>query len=164
VPGEALDFDVTVLNDKTGHSIPSGVSFSREMWIEVTLRDGAGNAIYRSGSLDPTTGDLLQDPDLEFFGAIAYDANGAPTSMNFRAASIDESKLLPFRASRTANYSIMIPEGALFPLKLEVVLRFRPVRPSMIRELDLERLLPIEIFEMARFTRPLHRLENFSSP
>ena len=31
---------------------------------------------------------------------------------------------------------------------MTAALRFRPVPPGMVRELDLERLLPIEIFDM----------------
>jgi hypothetical protein len=36
-----------------------------------------------------------------------------------------------------------------------VTLRFRPVRPSMIRELALDRLLPIEVFTMAEDVRTI---------
>ena len=151
--GMPFKFDVTILNDRTGHSIPSGVSFAREMWIEARVTDGSGATLLHSGSLHPN-GDLVseaEDPSLAFFGAIAHDAQGNPTSMNFRAVSVDESRMIPFQGSSKKSYSALIPKGASSPLHLEVVLRFRPVRPSMIRELGLERLLPIEIFEMARF-------------
>ena len=156
-PGELLDFDVTIVNDRTGHSIPSGVSFSREMWNEVKVTDGSGAILLHSGSLHPN-GDLVtetEDPDLAFFGAIAHDPQGAPTSMNFRAATVDESRMIPYLASKTNSYSAQIPLGATAPIRVEVAVRFRPVRPSMIRELGLDRLLPIEIFEMARFDAEL---------
>jgi hypothetical protein len=151
--GASFEFDVTILNDRTGHSIPSGVSFAREMWIEALLTDGSEATLFHSGSLHPN-GDLVtesEDPSLAFMGAIAYDAKGNPTSMNFRAVSVDESRMIRSQESKTFSYSALIPPGATSPLHLEVVLRFRPVRPSMIRELGLERLLPIEIFEMERF-------------
>jgi len=156
-PGAPLDFDVTIVNDRTGHSIPSGVSFSREMWIEARVSDGSGATLFHSGFLHPN-GDLVteaEDPDLAFFGAIAYDAKGAQTSMNFRAATLDESRMIPVLGSRTHSYSAEIPAGALSPIRVDVALQFRPVRPSMIRELGLDRLLPIEIFEMERFTTDL---------
>jgi hypothetical protein len=157
MPGAPLDFDVTIVNDRTGHSIPSGVSFSREMWIEARVTDGTGAILFHSGALHPN-GDLvteMEDPDLAFFGALAYDAEGAHTSMNFRAATLDESRMIPALGSRTHSYSAPIPPGAIPPIHVDVALRFRPVRPSMIRELGLDRLLPIEIFEMARFTADL---------
>jgi hypothetical protein len=153
-PGSPFNFQVTVLNDRTGHSIPSGVSFAREMWIEATVSDGTGTTLLHSGSLHPN-GDLVstaEDPQLAFFGAIAYDAQGHPTSMNFRAVSLDESRMIPFQESKSASYTTALPGGVTSPIHLEVVLRFRPVRPSMIRELALDRLLPIEVFEMARFS------------
>ena len=59
--------------------------------------------------------------------------------------------MIPFQGSSTKSYSAFIPKGATSPIHLEVALHFRPARPSMIRELGLERLLPIEIFEMERF-------------
>jgi len=152
-----FDFDVTILNDRTGHSIPSGVSFAREMWIEAVVTDASGVTLLHSGSLHPN-GDLVspaEDPQLGFFGAIAYDAQGNPTSMNFRAVSLDESRMIPFQGSVTKHYSGLISMSTTFPLHLEVVLRFRPVRPSMIRELGLDRLLPIEVFEMARFSEDI---------
>lgn len=154
---KSLDFDVTITNDRTGHSIPSGVSFAREMWIEALVTDGSGVTLLHSGSLQPN-GDLVteaEDPQLAFFGALAYDVHGNPTSMNFRAVSLDESRMIPFSQSVTKSYTAPISLSATFPLHLEVVLRFRPVRPSMIRELGLERLLPIEIFEMARFSEDI---------
>jgi hypothetical protein len=123
------------------------------MWVEAVVTDDSGVTLLHSGSVHPN-GDLVtevEDPQLGFFGAIAYDAQGNPTSMNFRAVTLDESRMIPFQESKTFAYSAAIPPGATSPLHLEVVLRFRPVRPSMIRELGLERLLPIEIFEMARF-------------
>ncbi len=148
---ESVDFDVSIVNDRTGHSIPSGVSFAREMWIEVTLEDALSNTIGRSGWLEPN-GDLVDpadDPSLAFFGAIATDAAGNPTPFNFRAVAVDESRMIPFAATRVSSYSFDVPPGAVSPLELRVAVRFRPVRPSMIRELALDRLLPIEIFEVA---------------
>jgi hypothetical protein len=156
-PGAPFNFQVTILNDRTGHSIPSGVSFAREMWIEAIVSDGSGTTLLHSGSLHPN-GDLVspaEDPQLGFFGAIAYDAQGNPTSMNFRAVSLDESRMIPFQTSKTASYTTALPGGVTSPIHLEVVLRFRPVRPSMIRELGLDRLLPIEVFEMAQFSEDI---------
>jgi hypothetical protein len=140
---------VTVTNAFTGHAIPSGVSFAREMWIELVVRDAADRVIHSSGELLPN-GDLPADPDLAKFGAVMHDAEGNPTFFTWRARSIDESGLLQYGRARTAMYTIDVPESPPIqgPLTVQARLRFRPVSPAMVRMLDLERLLPIEIFEM----------------
>ncbi len=154
---ESLDFDVEIVNNLTGHSIPSGVSFAREMWLDVDVRDAEGTLVGRSGWLEPN-GDLVDasvDSSLAFFGAIATDAAGNPTPFNFRAVAVDESRMIRFRETKEASYSFDVSPGAVFPLTLNVTLRFRPVRPSMIRELALDRLLPIEVFEMENEVRTI---------
>jgi hypothetical protein len=147
--GASFSFDVSVENHNSGHSIPSGTSFAREMWIAITVRDASG-AIYRSGYLE-ANGDLVAasaDPDLEFFGSTMRDASGNPTFFSWRAASIDESLLLPFGFTRTATYTVDVPIGAVGPLTVEMALNFRPMDPRVIRAVELDELLPIEIFEM----------------
>jgi hypothetical protein len=140
---------VTVTNAFTGHSIPSGVAFAREMWIELIVRDAANRVIHSSGELLPN-GDLPADPDLAKFGAVMRDADGNPTFFTWRAVSIDESGLLQYGRARAASYVIDVPASppVALPLTVDARLRFRPVSPAMVRMLELERLLPIEIYEM----------------
>ncbi len=153
--GASLDFRIAVRNDRTGHSIPSGVSFAREMWIEVVVRDGSGAVIRRSGWLE-ANGDLVApgvDPDLVRFHSQLFDANGAPTPFAWEAVSIDESGLLPFLAVRAAGYSVPVGADVPGPLTVDMALRFRSLPPALVRRLGLERILPIEIFDMWRETR-----------
>jgi hypothetical protein len=150
--GADFTFDVTVLNDKTGHSVPSGVSFAREMWIEVLVKDAGGATVYRSGWLEAND-DLVTaatDPDLTTFSAQMYDASGAPTGFAWEAASIDETGLLAYLESRTASYTVDVPPGTTGPLTVELALRFRSLAPAGVRSLGLDRILPIEIFDMWR--------------
>jgi hypothetical protein len=154
---ESVSFEVSILNDRTGHSIPSGVSFAREMWLDVILLDANFATVGRSGWLE-ANGDLVDpavDPSLAFFGAIATDAAGNPTPFNFRAVAVDESRMIPFQGTSVSSYVFQVPPATPFPLTLNVTLRFRPVRPSMIRELGLERLLPIEVFKVAGESRTI---------
>jgi hypothetical protein len=41
-----------------------------------------------------------------------------------------------------------VPIGAVGPLTVEMALNFRPMDPRVIRAIELDELLPIEIFEM----------------
>lgn len=146
-PASDLPVQMAITNAFTGHSIPSGVSFAREMWVELIVKDESAREIHVSGRLDPD-GDLPADPDLAKFGSVMYDATGAPTFFTWRGVAIDESGLIRHGETRNVSWNVPIPPGTLGPLTVEARLRFRPVAPAMVRMLGLDRLLPIEIFDM----------------
>ncbi|MEP7050528.1 MAG: multiheme c-type cytochrome [Pseudomonadota bacterium] len=54
----SLSFSVQVSNVGTGHNLPGGFAFVRQMWLEVTLLDSAGGALASSGQLASTADDL----------------------------------------------------------------------------------------------------------
>lgn len=45
------------IENLAGHRLPSGATADREMWLELVVRDGAGEAVFESGTLD-ARGDL----------------------------------------------------------------------------------------------------------
>ena len=145
--GETLDLEIEVVNDRTGHSIPSGTSFQREMWLEVTVTDGTGHELLHTGALD-ADGDLVEDPKLATFGSIARDAAGNRTFFTWRMESIDESGLLEYGAARTAGYPVVVPVGTAGPIRVDMALRFRAYRPAILREIGLPELLPLRVFTM----------------
>jgi hypothetical protein len=147
--GETLTIRFPVTNDRVGHSIPSGTSFSREMWLELEVRDGLGALVYRSGWLAGADSLLTTtDADLVSFGSHLLDAQGQPTFFLWRAVGIDEGRLLRHGATRPADYTFDVPPGTPGPLTVDVALRFRSFAPQQLTELGLERLLPIRIFTM----------------
>jgi len=56
-PG-ALRFSVEVGNVGTGHNLPGGFAFVRQMWLEVTLLDSSGRILADSGRLAAASADL----------------------------------------------------------------------------------------------------------
>jgi len=147
--GQPLTLRFPVTNDRVGHSIPSGTSFAREMWLQVTVRDAAGALVYRSGWLEGADSVLTAtDPDLVRFGSHLLDAQGQPTFFLWRARDIDESGLLRHGATRSADYTFDVPPDTPGPLSVDASLRFRSFAPAQVRELGLDRLLPIRIFTM----------------
>jgi hypothetical protein len=146
--GDTLHLRFPVTNDRTGHAIPSGTSFAREMWMSVEVRDAADALLYRSGWLEANDDLTEADPDLVSFGSDLRDADGERTVFLWQAVSIDESRLLQYGDTRVAEYALEVPPGTPGPISVDVALRFRPFPPSRMRELDLDHLLPVEIFEM----------------
>lgn len=68
VGDERVAFDVSIKNTGTGHNLPGGFAFVRQMWLETTLLDAQGRALAGSGQLLQATDDLcdgsiLDDPD-----------------------------------------------------------------------------------------------------
>ena len=61
-------FDVSLQNTGTGHNLPGGFAFVRQMWLEVTLLNAQGQVVAASGRLAQPSDDLcdssiLDDPN-----------------------------------------------------------------------------------------------------
>src|SRR5262249_43559195 len=59
-----LSFDVTVTNSGTGHNVPTGFAFARQMWLEVTASDASG-AFLTSGVVPNNVSDLCDSATLD---------------------------------------------------------------------------------------------------
>ena len=137
----------SVNNNKTGHAIPSGTSFSRQMWIEISVADATGDTLYQTGHLD-ANGDLRDattDPDLVLFNSVV-EVTGATV---FTVTKITNHMLNPFER-RDVTYHVAVPPGTSGPLAVSARLRFRPFAPSTVRGAGHADLVPrIPIFDMA---------------
>jgi hypothetical protein len=149
--GGAFAIEVSVTNDRTGHNVPTGTIFERQMWIEVLVKDVATeNVIYQSGTLDEN-GDLLDDTsDFVQSGAIPEDTdltlfngtpfrNGNKVPFFWEADRIENQSIPPFE-SRTAIYDIPGPFLSN-QLDVSVRLRFRSFPPHFLRAIGQEALI-----------------------
>ena len=147
VAGDTAVIAVTVYNDKTGHAIPSGTSFARQMWVELSVADAGGDTLYQSGHLD-ANGDLRDassDPDLVLFNS-EVEVSGATV---FTITQLTNRMLYPFDR-RDVAYRVAVPAGVPGPLAVSARLRFRPFAPSTVRGAGHADLVPrIPIFDMA---------------
>ncbi len=164
--GEDLTIQVKISNDRTGHNVPTGTIFERQMWLEIIARDATnGDVIYSSGTLDEN-GDLLnqkssfvksgmvsEDTDLALFNGTPL-KNGEEVPFFWEADSIENKTIPPFSAE-IVEYKITGPLTAKM-LDLSVRLRFRSFPPYFLRAIDQSALIEnLVTFDMQNFSQPI---------
>ncbi|HEX2873755.1 MAG TPA: multiheme c-type cytochrome [Polyangiaceae bacterium] len=99
VTDKRVSFDVSLQNTGTGHNLPGGFAFVRQMWLEVTLLDARGQVVAGSGQVLRPTDDLCdasilddaQSPMKEFLlGCAATDTQ----LVNLQQMLLDKVELL----------------------------------------------------------------------
>jgi hypothetical protein len=98
--GTQVNFTASIQNSNTGHNLPTGLAFARQMWIEVVIKDSDGRELAESGRLISPTDDLCDNDTLN--DALAFNvkgcgdkaapflANGAdPQLVNFQQKLVD---------------------------------------------------------------------------
>lgn len=160
---DSINITVSVFNNKTGHNVPSGTIFHREMWIELILSDALSKMIvYSSGLLDGNSdlmsrnsefvknGTLPEDTLLTLFNGVAY-KDGKETPFFWEATSVD-NRTIPSYKSYTASYTAPGPFEET-TLELSVRLRFRSLPPYLLREIGQNELIDdLVIFDMETTT------------
>ena len=53
LPGQKIDFAITLTNDKAGHEFPSGSEEERQLWLNVTATDEAGHSWHVPVTMTP---------------------------------------------------------------------------------------------------------------
>ncbi len=76
-------FDISLQNTGTGHNLPGGFAFVRQMWLEVTLLNAQGQLVASSGRLLQPTDDLCD-------GAILDDPNNGMKEFLLGCATTDQ--------------------------------------------------------------------------
>ncbi len=146
--GGLVEFTVRVEN-QSGHKLPTGYPEGRRCWLEVEVRDGAGDLLLHSGVWDAASADRLNDPQLRTYEA-RLNQGGNLESFHFM---LSDNRLLDDRipprgfrpapgtepVGRTyptlpdgalahwdeAPYVVMVPESAPGPLSIRAVLRYQ---------------------------------------
>jgi len=161
-PGDTADLAVSILNSQTGHSIPSGSAFERQLWVEVIVTDlSNGDTVFASGLFDPNgdlrdhhsefvlSGTLEEDPYLAVYRNIPV-KNGEETLFFWEADAIVFASIPAFQTG-VSHYPIPVPEWG-GPLDISVRVLFRTFPPYLLREIGLPELTDeLLVFEMESF-------------
>lgn len=158
-----VPIQVKIFNVLTGHNIPSGAIFERQMWAEVIAKDELGNVLFSTGLLDKN-GDLLDyhsdevrsgtaklDTNLVLYNGTAY-RHSVETPF-FWEADYVENRTIPAFDSRNNRFSIPIPKRSGAEISIAVRLRFRALPPYFLRLIGHPELVEkVPIFEMENFS------------
>jgi len=146
-----LVLPIRVSNVGAGHGLPTGVTELRQMWLEVTVTDGGGRTVLRSGGLD-AKGDLL--PGTILYHTDVFDREGKVTTRFWNTVRKGRDHRIP--PLQSVVEQVVVPGAPRGPLKVEVLLRYRSVSPAGLAEVNAPRdLVPIPVITMTRATATL---------
>jgi len=165
--GETANLVVTVTNEIDGHNLPTGSTFLRQMWLEVTVTDADGAVLYETGHLD-TNGDLRDhwsdldpygDPNLVTYGSKLTALDGSPELFPWRANE-HTSASIPPRHDRTSTLFVPTTPATPGPLQVEARVRLRTHPPYLLRALGLSALIErVETYDLAEASAEVDLLD-----
>ena len=150
VSGEILNIPLTV-ESLTGHSLPSGTSFNREAWIELTINYNQ-EVIFSTGLIDNSDNLDYQDENLLLFSSTIYDENNNITNSVTDLYSMENFTLSAYQ-ERFKYYDILIPEDINGDIIVNAKFLFRPFKPDFILEHYPEFIDNIPVFEISSISK-----------
>lgn len=158
--GKPFDILLTVYNDIDGHSLPTGSTFNRQMWLDVTATDADGTVLFRTGDFDDN-GDLRNfwseldpwgDEDLVMLTSTLSSEQGDPVLFSWDAL---EHTTGAIQAGHDRTYTMFVPTNvsAKSPITVTAKLRFRQFPPYLLRALGLDGFVEkLEVIDMDEAT------------
>ncbi|MGS0727737.1 multiheme c-type cytochrome, partial [Shewanella sp. 0m-11] len=140
--------EVTVHNRRAGHDLPTSLTFIRQIWLEVIVRDVNGKEIMRSGSL---TADNALPEGTVVFQDTSVDVHGKPEHKPWRVANFSVQNTIPAKGSKTVNYPFTLPTGVA-EYSVETKLHYRSFDQS-VADLLLEDKVIVPSVEMVSLSQ-----------
>ncbi len=139
---------VRVTNKGAGHSIPTGVTEIRQVWLEVKVTDPKGRVLLHSGARDKT--DRIR-PGAVVYRTHVYDAKGRDTTLFWRTVKKGRDRRIPPLKTLTETYKVPASTATRRAKKLvvEVALQYRSVPPWGLAEAGVPKgTVKVPIFTM----------------
>lgn len=137
-----------VTNTGAGHYLPTGMTFIREMWLDVKVTDQSGAEIYASGGMDQQ-GNIKN-------GAVVYKTvlgeggkERKPTFFLPGAVQVLSDKRIRPKGFSLEEFKFITRETTAFPLKVEAKLRYRSAPQWLVNEVLGEKAPVLPIYNMA---------------
>ena len=138
------ELSVSVTNTGAGHSIPTGVSEIRQLWLEVKITGAQGSTVFHSGALDPQ-GNLIQDPEPVLYYTWVKDQNGEFTTLFWNTVEkVRDYRIAP---KETKTETFTLPADISGAVTVSVSLQYRSVSPAGLAEAGMpEDAIDIPVF------------------
>ena len=162
-PNDLVQAYVVVQNKNIGHSLIPEVRDLYQAWVEVIVKDGAGNEIYHSGFLKPNG---MLDPRAHSFTNRPVNVAGEFVDNHkvwtIHSMAYDNS----IQAGRSAliRYEFRIPADAKGPLSITARVNYRHFRQSYLNNVFGADHPAYPVVEIASRTRALNLGANPSTP
>jgi len=155
-PGEEISVSLEFSNKNVGHSMPTGSTDLRLLWLELTVETSGGSvkipaapataeAPYDVAGLGALDAQLL-GTDIpagsRVYRSIFVDAAGVQTLASYNAARIVFDNRLKAEEVRTERYSFRVPDDAREPLAFIARARYLPYPGSFARALSISPASP----------------------
>jgi len=151
VPGDSFLIPLTITS-LTAHSLPSGVSFAREAWLEIIVTDSTNNILFESGTTATNSSALDEtDKNLLLFTSYLLDENGDTTRFVTDVHELKNNSLIAF-GKRYYSYTINTSDQYFGEINIQVRMLFRSFKPTALAA-HPDLLQNISIFEMEILTK-----------
>jgi hypothetical protein len=136
---------VTIENTGAGHSIPTGVSNLRQVWLEITLKDKKNKTIFQMGVPDEKN-ELPENTII--FNTVFGDGKGGPVANIAKARQILSDNRIKAGESvtRLINLPFVPPKDSI----LTVRLLYRSMPAKLLNTIYDRTFDPLPIVEMAK--------------
>ena len=146
--GEMATVRVKVSNVGAGHFLPTGLTESREMWLELIVTGPGGEKLLHSGRIDEK-GDI--DPEAILYHTVFANAMGEPVGARvWEADHLLWDHRIPPLGYSLERFSFAVPAGFKGKCQVEARLLYRSFPQALVNLLLGEKAPSWPIYEMAR--------------
>ena len=146
--GNLVTLKVKVTNSGAGHLLPTGLTESREMWLEVAVTGPSGEKLLQSGKLDEK-GEI--DPEAVLYHTVFADAKGEPVGAKvWEADHLLYDHRIPPLGHSLERFSFQVPVGVKGKCHIEVRLLYRSLSQELVNLLLGPGTPSWPVYEMAR--------------
>lgn len=143
---KGLNLVVSVKNQGAGHYLPTGLTGLRQLWLEVVVTEPEGTLLGHLGALNK---ELVIADNTVIFGTVWADSKGVPTTRFWQANQVLSDNRIPPREEIISRLTVPI-SGDWEELEVEVVLKYRSLPPTGLKEVNApRRLIKVVPFEVA---------------
>jgi len=139
---------IKVNNSGAGHSIPTGVANFRQVWLEVSVKDGKGSNIFNSGFLNKK-GELEKNSFI--FNTVFGDENNKPVVNIAKARKVLKNNTIPAKSSVTRV--IKLSRKLKSKDNISIRLLYRGMPQSILNSIPKSSIEPFPVIEMAKVVK-----------